>query len=48
MRLRFMVMPLVSCRYAASRSSVQAAKGRPSVRGAVSAVAITVATCSAV
>ena len=47
MRLRFMAMSLCSCRYAASRSSVQAAKGKPNERGAVSAVAITVATCSA-
>ena len=46
MRLRFIATPLCSCRYAAKRSSVHAANGRFRLRGAVSAVAITMATSS--
>jgi hypothetical protein len=48
MRLRLMAMASCSFRYAASRSRVQDAKGRPKALGSVRAVAITAALCSGV
>jgi hypothetical protein len=45
-RLRLIAIPLRSCKKVASRSSVHDANGRSSALGSVSAVAITVATCS--
>jgi hypothetical protein len=46
MRLRLIAIPFCSFKCAASRSSVQEAKGSPSARGSVSAAAITSATCA--
>ena len=48
MRLRLMGTPLLSLRYAASRSSVQQAKGWPNSCGSLSAAAMTAPTCSGV
>jgi len=45
-RLRWVAIPLRSCKKVASRSSVQEANGRSSVLGSVSAAAITAATRS--